>query len=47
MAYDTSKITKLQHLKDLATRVKTDYDALSARVDNLVTAGGNLMSWRE
>lgn len=40
MAYDTSKITKLQHLKDLATRVKTDYDALSARVDNLVTAGG-------
>lgn len=40
MAYDTSKLTKLQHLKDLATRVKTDYDALSARVDNLVTAGG-------
>lgn len=40
MAYDTSKLTKLQHLKDLATRVKTDYDALSARVDGLVTAGG-------
>lgn len=40
MAYDTSKLTKLQHLKDLATRVKNDYDALSARVDGLVTAGG-------
>lgn len=40
MAYNTEKLTKLKHLQDLATRVKSDYDALSLKVDNLVTAGG-------
>lgn len=40
MAYNTEKLTKLKHLQDLATRVKSDYDALSTKVDNLVTAGG-------
>ena len=46
MAYDTSKLTKLAALKALAQKVQSDYAlkkdlvALSERVDDLVTAGG-------
>lgn len=46
MAYDTSKLTKLAALKSLAERVANDYatkatvNALSDKVDGLVTAGG-------
>lgn len=46
MAYDTSKLTKLAALKSLAERVANDYatkatvNALSVKVDGLVTAGG-------
>lgn len=46
MAYDESKLARLKHLKELAQKVhddyapKTDLDALSERVDGLVTAGG-------
>lgn len=40
MAYDANKLTRLKHLQELANRVKEDYDTLSQRVDNLVTAGG-------
>lgn len=46
MAYDTSKLTKLAALKALAQKVQTDYalkkdlTALSERVEDLVTAGG-------
>ena len=46
MAYDTSKLTKLAALKALAQKVQSSYalqkdlTALSERVDDLVTAGG-------
>lgn len=46
MAYDTTKLTRLAHLKSLAQKVatecatKTELNALSDRVDDLVTAGG-------
>lgn len=46
MAYDTNKLTKLAALKSLAERVANDYatketvNALSVKVDGLVTAGG-------
>lgn len=46
MAYNTEKFAKLGQLKALAERVKADYatqasvNALSSRVDALVTAGG-------
>lgn len=46
MAYDTNKLVKLGQLKTLAERVTTDYtkksdfDTLSSKVENLVTAGG-------
>lgn len=46
MAYDTTKLTKLAHLKSLAQKVasdcatKTELSALSTKVDNLITAGG-------
>lgn len=46
MAYDATKLTRLKHLKELAQKVstecakQTDLDALEARVDELVTAGG-------
>lgn len=46
MAYDESKLARLKHLKELAQKVhddyapKTDLDALSERVDDIVTAGG-------
>lgn len=46
MAYDTSKLTKLAALKALAQKVKSSYalqkdlTALSERVNDLVTAGG-------
>lgn len=47
MAYDTSKLSKLAHLKDLAERLYAKQTALSSelstlsdKVDNLVTAGG-------
>ena len=46
MAYDTSKLTKLAALKALAQKVQSSYAlqkdlaALSERVDDLVTAGG-------
>lgn len=40
MAYDISKLTKLSHLKSLAQKVKSETDALSNRIDALVTAGG-------
>lgn len=46
MAYNEEKLTKLKSLRALAERVKQDYatkasvSALEARVDGLVTAGG-------
>lgn len=40
MAYDVSKLTNLQHLRDLATRTKEVTDAIQSKVDGLVTAGG-------
>lgn len=46
MAYDATKLTRLKHLKELALKVstecakKTALEALEARVDELVTAGG-------
>lgn len=46
MAYDTEKLTKLEALKALAERVKSDYatkasvTALEGRVDEIITAGG-------
>ena len=46
MAYDTTKLTKLAHLKSLAQKVanecatKTELSALSTKVDNLEKAGG-------
>lgn len=46
MAYDTNKLTKLSHLKQLAQKVandcatKVELSTLSKRVDDLVTAGG-------
>lgn len=46
MAYDNTHLVKLAALKALAEKVKSDYalkadlTALSARVDNLVAAGG-------
>lgn len=40
MAYDVSKLVKLQGLKDLATQVKTELAALSTRIDDIVSTGG-------
>lgn len=46
MAYDVEKLTKLSHLKQLAQKVaddcatKVELKALTDRVDDLVTAGG-------
>lgn len=46
MAYDTTKLTKLAHLKSLAQKVanecatKTELSALNTKVDNLEKAGG-------
>lgn len=43
MAYDATKLTRLKHLKELALKVSTECakkTALEARVDELVTAGG-------
>lgn len=46
MAYDTEKLTKLEALKALAERVKSDYatkasvTALEGRVDEIVSTGG-------
>ena len=46
MAYNTEKLTKLEALKALAERIKSDYatkasvDILSDRVDGLVAEGG-------
>ena len=40
MAYDVNKLVKLQGLKDLATQVKTELSALSTRIDDIVSTGG-------
>lgn len=46
MAYDENKLARLKHLKELAQKVnddcatKAELEALSGRVDTLVTAGG-------
>lgn len=46
MAYDETKLARLKHLKELATKVhtdcatKTELNELSGRVDGLVSAGG-------
>lgn len=40
MAYDVNKLVKLQGLKDLATQVKTELAALSTRIDDIVSTGG-------
>lgn len=40
MSYDPEKLAKLGALKSLAERVKTEVTALSNRVDDLVTTGG-------
>lgn len=40
MAYDVNKLVKLQGLKDLATQVKTELAALSPRIDDIVSTGG-------
>lgn len=40
MAYDVNKLTNLKHLQDLAQRTKAQHDALAAKVEGLVTAGG-------
>lgn len=40
MAYDPNKLTKLQLLKDLGTRMKSEHDALAQKVDALELAGG-------
>lgn len=46
MAYDINKLTRLNHLKALAQKVaaecatKTELNALSARVDDIVSVGG-------
>lgn len=46
MAYDESKLARLKHLKELAQKVHDDYapkadlTALSQKVDDIVTAGG-------
>lgn len=40
MAYDVTKLVKLQGLKDLAQRTNTQYNALKEQIEGLVTAGG-------
>lgn len=46
MAYDANKLSRVKHLRDLAQRIAEDFatkksvDDLGARVDGLVTAGG-------
>ena len=40
MADDVNKLVKLQGLKDLATQVKTELAALSTRIDDIVSTGG-------
>ena len=40
MAYDVNKLTKLQHLKDLAVQVKSELDTISGRIDDIVSTGG-------
>ena len=46
MAYDTNKLSRVKHLKDLAQRIAEDFATKAAlkevsdRVDGLVTAGG-------
>ncbi len=40
MAYDVTKLTKLGDLKALAERVKSETDVLSAKIEDIVTAGG-------
>ena len=40
MAYDVNKLTKLQHLKDLAVQVKSELDTISTRIDDIVSTGG-------
>lgn len=40
MAYDVNKLVKLQGLKDLATQVKSELAALSTRIDDIVSTGG-------
>lgn len=40
MAYDVNKLVKLQGLKDLATQVKSELSALSTRIDDIVSTGG-------
>lgn len=40
MAYDVNKLTKLQHLKDLAVQVKSELDTMSTRIDDIVSTGG-------
>lgn len=40
MAYDVNKLTKLQHLKDLAVQVKSELDTISDRIDDIVSTGG-------
>lgn len=40
MAYDVTKLVKLQGLKDLATQVKSELAALSTRIDDIVSTGG-------
>ena len=39
MAYDLNKLSKLQYLKDLATRVKAENDALATRIGKLEQVG--------
>lgn len=40
MAYDTEKLVKLEALKQLAERTKSEADALNTAVDNLTAVGG-------
>lgn len=40
MAYDAEKVPKLKHLKQMAIKIKGDYDSLSTKVTALENAGG-------
>ena len=40
MAYDTEKLTKLQHLKLLAEKTQTELESVQEKIQDIVTAGG-------